>query len=117
MSSPRRSQPQKLRSQPQELGSLIPVVLQELGLDGASEYAQLLAAWDECFGPELAPHCRPDGLARGVMRARVRDSAWMQRVQLEKPEILARVRATLGEAAPTELRFRVGSVDEEEAGG
>ena len=107
------------RSQPQQLGSLIPLVLQELGLDAASVHARLLEAWDDCLGSELAPHCRPDGLARGVMRGRVRDSAWMQRVQLEKPEILARVRQRLGDDAPTDLRLRVGPIETEgdEAGG
>jgi predicted nucleic acid-binding Zn ribbon protein len=41
----------------------------------------------------------------------VPDSAWMQRLQLEKPAILARLRERLGDEVPAEMRFRVGRVD------
>ena len=87
----------------------MPRVLRELGLDGASEGARLQRAWDEAVGPELAPHCRAQGLRRGVVYATVPDSAWMQRFQLEKPRILARLRAKLGSDAARELRARIAA--------
>ena len=68
----------------------------------------MIRAWDEALGPEFKSHCRPDGVRNGVIHARVSDSSWMQRVQLEKPRIFARLRAQLGEGAPTELRLRIG---------
>ena len=89
----------------------MPRVLEELGLDQASQGAQLLRVWDSVLGPGLAPHCRPEGVRKGVVHARVRDSAWMQRIQMEKPRILKGLREGLGDQ---ELRFRmrVGPVDD-----
>ena len=71
----------------------------------------MIRAWDEPAGPEIAPHCRPDGLRNGTLHARVRDSAWMQRIQLEKPRILERLGEALGEAPPRELRLRIAPLD------
>jgi len=91
---------------------LLPRVLDEMGLGAASEAVQLLREWNEAVGPRLAPHCRPEGLRGGVAWARVRDSAWMQRVQLEKPGILRRLTEALGPDVVRDLRLRVGPIDE-----
>lgn len=98
--------------QPQAVGELIPRVLEEVGLGATSTAVALLRVWDSALGEQLAPHCRPDGIRRGVIQARVRDSGWMQRLQLEKPLILARLRNALGPDAFQDLRFRVGSVED-----
>ena len=85
-------------------------MLVELGLDKTSKGVRLLEVWDRALG-ELAPHCRPEGVRHGTLVARVPDSAWMQRLQLEKPRILARLEELLGEPVAHDLRFRVGTVD------
>jgi predicted nucleic acid-binding Zn ribbon protein len=98
-------------SRTETLRTLIPEVLGDLGLDGTVEALRLLEVWDEALGPELAPRCRPDGVRRGVLHARVEDSAWMQRLQLEKPAILARLEAALGRPVARDLRLRIGPLD------
>ena len=91
------------------MASLIPKVLEEMGLDEASQGSALLRVWDDVIGPSLAPHCRPEGLRRGVVMVRVRDSAWMQRLQMEKPRILKALAESLGEPE-LGLRMRIGSL-------
>lgn len=93
-------------SEPESLSALLPRVLGELGLSEASDGMRLAQAWQNALGPELAPHCRPESLRRGLVTARVRDSAWMQRLQMEKPRILSALREQLG--SELELRFRIG---------
>ena len=90
------------------LGELLPTVLSELGLTPASHGVRLLQVWDRALGSELAPHCRLEGVRHGTLVARVPDSAWMQRLQLEKPRILERLEELLGEPAAHDLRFRIG---------
>lgn len=85
--------------------------MEEVGLSPAAAAVRLIAVWDAALGLEFAPHCRPDGMRNGVIQARVRDSGWMQRLQLEKPRLLARIREALGEPDIVELRFRVGPVE------
>ena len=96
---------------PEVLSSLVHKVLEELGLDQASQGALLMRDWDNGVGPALAPHCRPEGLRKDVVHARVRDSAWMQRIQMEKPRILAGLRALLEHDALS-LRMRIGPLDD-----
>ena len=96
------------RKRPEPVASLVPRVLDELGLGAAGHPARLLQVWDQALGPELAPYCRLDGVRHGVLYARVPDSAWMQRLQLEKPRLLARLEAALGEPPAEDLRFRLG---------
>lgn len=95
------------RGRPKPLGEVLPGVLRDLGLDRASTALRLLEVWDAALGPEIAPHCRLDGVRHGVLYANVRDSAWMQRLQLEKPRILERLTRALGSPPAQELRFRV----------
>jgi predicted nucleic acid-binding Zn ribbon protein len=101
----------KRRSKVESVGDLLPQLLDDLGLDDASAQVQVLRVWDEALGPLLAPHCRPEGMRRGEVVALVRDSAWMQRLSLEKPAILARFAALLGSSAPRGMRFRIGKIE------
>jgi hypothetical protein len=106
-----RGQPTRRRSRTESVGELLPRLLDDLGLDDASAQVQLLRVWDEALGPLLAPHCRPAGMRRGEIMALVRDSAWMQRLTLERPAILARLGALLGASAPAAMRLRIGEID------
>jgi predicted nucleic acid-binding Zn ribbon protein len=105
---PGRAAPGRRRGPSESLGALLPKLLDEVGLGATAQAVNVIRAWDEALGPEFKAHCRPDGVRNGVIHARVRDSAWMQRIQLEKPRIFARLRAALGDAAPRELRLRIG---------
>lgn len=94
------------------MADLLPKILDEVGLGATSNAIRLLREWDEAVGSRLAPHCQPDGLRGDTAWGRVRDSAWMQRVQLEKPRILARLAETLGPGVVRDLRLRIGAVDD-----
>ena len=96
---------------PEKLCNLLSEVLEEIGLGAASRTVKLLRIWDSAVGANFAPHCRPDGIRHEVIYARVRDSGWMQRIQLEKPRILERIEAAMGEPIARDLRFRIGELD------
>ncbi len=98
------------RSQPEAIADLLPRVLGEMGLETTSTAIRLLQVWSDALGPEIAPHCACDGVRRGVIHARVRDSAWMQRIQMQKPRILEALAERLGQA-PGDLRLRIGPID------
>jgi predicted nucleic acid-binding Zn ribbon protein len=97
------------RRRPESLGGLIPRVLSDLGLDPAALALRVLQVWDEAIGPELAPYCRLDGIRHGILYANVPDSSWMQRLQFEKPEMLERLTAALGEPPAKEIRLRIAA--------
>ena len=99
------------RGPAESLSDLLPKLLDEVGLGATAQAVQVIKAWDEALGPEFRSHCRPDGVRNGVIHARVRDSSWMQRLQLEKPRIFARLRELLGDESPKDMRLRIGSLD------
>ncbi len=101
----------KPTGKPEKLGDLVSEVLEDMGLGAASSASRLLRIWDSALGADFAPHCRPDGIRHEVIYARVRDSGWMQRIQLEKPRILDRIEAAMGEPIARDLRLRLGNVD------
>ena len=101
---PRRRRP---ATRPEPVSGILPGVPRDVGLAATSDAVRLLRAWDQALGEPFSAHCRPEGLRDGVVLARVRDSAWMQRLQLEKPRILERLAESL-EVPPRDMRLRLG---------
>ena len=96
------------QSDPELLRGLVPRVLEDLGLAGASRVVRLAERWEEAVGPEIAAHCRPRPFKGDTLEVVVDSSVWCQQLQLQAPEILAALRELLGEDAPADLWFRVG---------
>jgi len=91
-----------------DVGSVVGGVLGDLGLDGVESAFRLGERWEEAVGPEIAAHCRPVAVRQGVLEAEVDSSVWCQQLQLQRHEILAALRRTLGDEAPSDLRLRLG---------
>ncbi len=96
------------KTTPTRIGSMIAPVLAELGLETSRAAFRILEVWDDVVGPEIAKHCRPVAVRRGVLEAEVDSSVWCQQLQLQGPQLLAGLREALGPEAPSDLRLRVG---------
>jgi len=96
------------RSQPRVVGSLIGQVLDDLGLEAASQAFRVGEHWAEAVGPEVAAHSQPVGMRGDVLEVSVDSSVWCQQLQMQRLSILAALAAQLGDDAPHDLRFRVG---------
>lgn len=94
--------------EPRRVGSVVPRVLDDLGLGSARLAMRVEQHWSELVGAEAAAHSSPELLRGATLEVRVDASVWGQQLQLRSREILLGLRELLGEAAPTELRFRVG---------
>ena len=90
------------------LGSALPRVLSELGLDEVRRAFEIGERWEEAVGPEIARHAKPVAIRGEVLEVAVESSVWAQQLQLRRPEILASLGRVLEGSAPTDLRFRVG---------
>ena len=96
------------RTQPKPIGPVVGQVLSDLGLGGASAAFRIAELWPEAVGQEIARHCRPVIVRGGVLEAEVDSSVWCQQLQMQRPQLLEKLREVLGEDAPSDLRFRVG---------
>jgi predicted nucleic acid-binding Zn ribbon protein len=88
-------------------GGRITRVLSELGYDPDAPALRLLRVWASVVPPEIAQRSEPTDWRQGTLELTVATPVWAQQIALRKPEILAALRAALGEAAPTDLRTRV----------
>ncbi len=89
-------------------------VRRELGRFGSTgQMADLVAGWPGAVGETVASNAWPARLARdGTLHVAAASSTWAFELQQLEPEIAERLRATLGEAAPTRLRFAPGPLPE-----
>ena len=89
-------------------------VRRELGRFGTSaELVDVVRVWPAAVGATVARNAFPARLGRdGTLHVATSSSLWAFELgQLREP-FLARLRAQLGDGAPTSLRFAVGSVPE-----
>jgi predicted nucleic acid-binding Zn ribbon protein len=96
------------KSEPEPLRGLVPKVLEDLGLAGATRVVEVAERWAEAVGPEIAAHSRPVLFKEDTLEVAVDSSVWCQQLQLRSPDILAALREALGDRAPSDLWFRVG---------
>jgi predicted nucleic acid-binding Zn ribbon protein len=93
---------------PVRVGSLVPRVLSDLGLDESARALRIQEGWEGAVGVEVASHCQPVALRNGILEARVDSSAWCQALRLRAPELLDGLARALGDDAPRELWLRLG---------
>ena len=73
---------------------------------------RILARWREIVGETLADRTFPDGLERGVLWVRVKNSSWLHQLSFVKDDLLAKIAAELGNPPiVSELRFHIGPRD------
>jgi predicted nucleic acid-binding Zn ribbon protein len=69
--------------------------------------AAVQAAWRELVGEQLAAAATPVSERAGTLTIECADSVWAQELDLMQDQLLERLRGSLGEQAPSALRFRV----------
>jgi hypothetical protein len=74
--------------------------------------ALMRCAWPAAVGPELARRTEVVAFDGGLLRVRVPDAAWQKSLWRMRGDILARLRAIAGRAAPRSLGFVQGPVAE-----
>jgi hypothetical protein len=95
----------------ERLGAAVTAQLERLGPAGA--IGPLVEAWPFVVGDAIARHAWPARVARdGTLHVTTSSSAWAFELTQLAPELLERLRASAGAAAPSGLRFAPGRVPE-----
>jgi hypothetical protein len=77
----------------------------------AAGMSELVSAWPELVGEQIARNAWPSRLARdGTLHVATSGSAWAFELTQLAPELLARLREGLGDLAPRALRFGPGKL-------
>lgn len=91
---------------PQTLDTLVSRLLAERGWETDVAVAGVLSRWEQLVGPELATHCRAEGLEDGVLTVVTRSTAWATQVRLLAPQLVRRLNEQLGHGTVQRVRVR-----------
>jgi predicted nucleic acid-binding Zn ribbon protein len=98
---------------PEPLGEILSRLFAARGWGRRQERLRLEKAWAESAGPEIAPRTRVAGWRRGVLEIVVANAVLLQELaHYHKRRLLEQLRGRLPGATVTDLRFRVGVVEE-----
>ncbi|HKL25663.1 MAG TPA: DUF721 domain-containing protein [Desulfuromonadales bacterium] len=91
-------------------GDLLEQLLQSMGLDKRIQQYRAMVIWDEVVGTQIASQARPVRIRGAVLEVCVEQAAWMQQLQLMKPQILKKLNAELGEGQIEEIFLKKGKI-------
>ncbi len=95
----------------ERIGSEVRSVVSGLGPGGAMP--ELLKAWPDAVGDQIARNAWPARVARdGTLHVAVSSSAWAFELSQLAGEIASRLQKALGETSPRRLRFTSGPLPE-----
>jgi predicted nucleic acid-binding Zn ribbon protein len=90
-------------------GSLLPKLMQKLGLKERLRESEVIDAWSSIVGEFIAAHSTPVALRDGILYVRVLQPALHYELeQISKSEILRKLKQRFGGKTIRDIRFRVG---------
>lgn len=96
------------------IGDILPRVLKRAGLEKRAKQYDAILEWENIVGKDIAKNAKPERVHRSVLKIRVRSSAWMNELQLMKPEILKKFEERFGKGTIRDIRFYLGSIEGEQ---
>ncbi len=90
-------------------GDVLAGLLGQHGIARELREHRILARWRDIVGETLAQRTWPDGLERGILWVRVKNSSWLHQLSFLRDDLVARLGRELGDPPLVrEIRFHVG---------
>jgi predicted nucleic acid-binding Zn ribbon protein len=91
----------------EKLGNVISRFMMGQRYERRSRQGPIFDRWHEVVGDHMAKRCLPVAVKKGVLVVHVADSVWMQELQMQKMEILERIREMLGMEDVVDVRWTI----------
>ena len=89
--------------------TVMPAVLEALGLDRRRLEAEIGKVWNHSLDPSLVAHAQPKGIHKGTLFVNVDSNVWLHEiVRYRRKEILERLQHSFGAEFIQRISFRVG---------
>lgn len=98
----------KRAAQPTPVGEIVKKLLKGLNLEGRVTQESIFQLWPQVVGENMAQYSWPSSFRGKTLTIGVVDSLWMQRLSLNRQEILEGIERELGPGLFNELRFVMG---------
>jgi predicted nucleic acid-binding Zn ribbon protein len=91
------------------LDTVVPGVMQKLGLAQRLQQSQVFVHWPQIVGPDIARHAQPVSLRHGLLTVAVDHPVWLQELsRFHKALLLDKVRDRVGQKTIRDIVFRIG---------
>ncbi|WP_353826924.1 DUF721 domain-containing protein [Agromyces sp. SYSU T0242] len=91
---------------PKSLGSAIDALTAQLGWTGPLSQQELLSAWPDIAGDEIARHSEPIAIEGGVLQVRCESTAWATQLRLMRDDLLRAILDRHPSAGVDTIRFQ-----------
>ncbi len=92
------------------ISEIIPGIIKTLGLEKKSIQMQIMLDWKEIVGKRISEESMPVTVKRGILKVKVSSSAWMNELQMMKPELMERIEKRFGRNRIRDIRFCLGRI-------
>jgi predicted nucleic acid-binding Zn ribbon protein len=89
---------------PQLLGGLVDSLVTDQDWSQHTRVGAVFGRWAALVGDDVAAHCTPETLTEGELLVVAESTAWATQLRLLAPQILAKLRASVGGDVVTRLR-------------
>jgi predicted nucleic acid-binding Zn ribbon protein len=90
---------------PEGLADVITSMTQSLGWSSPLARGELLTAWPDLVGADIAAHSEPAGIDEGVLTVQCDSTAWATQLRLMRADILTTILRQYPDADVTSIRF------------
>lgn len=91
----------------EKIGDVISRLMMRERNERRARQGPIFDRWPEVVGDLLAKKCLPVAVRKGVLVVQVADSVWMQELQMQKMEILERIRELVGADTVEDIRWTI----------
>jgi predicted nucleic acid-binding Zn ribbon protein len=91
------------------IGGVLNELLKHFRPEAEQGMLRIWRVWDRAVGAEIARNARPAAVKGSILLVHVTSSTWLHHLQYRKGDLLARLNDALGQAAVSEIKFKIGS--------
>jgi len=85
--------------------------LKRLGVMDGDKQVAIFSRWEKIVGGPVARNTQPLKFSKGVLQVAASTPAWLQNLDMMKPQLLANLQRELGKGVVKEIRFRAAQFD------
>jgi len=100
-----------------KLQTILDGVFEKMDRAPQREQLRIWDIWEEAVGPRIAERAQPETLRNSVLVVAVSSSVWMQELSFLKQKILDRLQQKLAPGTIKDIRFKLGAMQRDRAGG
>ncbi len=98
---------------PEHIGNVLESLFRQQGIEEPIRVHRAVVEWDSLVDDSVSRHARAVHVEHGTLVVEVESSAWMHRLQMEESALRTRINRHFGEEIIRQIRFRLGSPQEE----